>query len=123
MTVAAMLFGVITWALRYIDQLKEKHRAENQARNERKLEQLEAENKMLMERLRVDELATTKLEGEIRLLRSQHDHLVLAIDGIRENIVPRQEWEARMTGMEKQLTEIARKLSVGSMARTEPAHR
>jgi hypothetical protein len=71
---------------------------------------LEADIKAHDERLRLDELATTKLIGELALLEQAQTGLQESLRKIEDGMVPRAEWEQRMGHVEDQLGRIIVKL-------------
>jgi hypothetical protein len=70
----------------------------------------EVDIKKLVENLHADEIKTVKLEGDLNFLRHAHDGFDRQLGEIRENIVTRQEWESRMSAIEKQLHQILAQL-------------
>jgi predicted metal-dependent hydrolase len=66
-------------------------------------------------RTRANELQNMQLEGELKLLLQNHDHLDGALSEIKDAIVPRREWESRMLALEKGLAQIHSVLASLSM--------
>lgn len=66
------------------------------------------ENKLQTEefRIRALELQAEKFAGELKLLLQSHEHLGDTLEEIKAEIVPRSEWEHRMTSLEKGLSQI-----------------
>ncbi len=66
------------------------------------------------ERLRLDEMATLRLDSSLALMKNEHGHVVEDLSEIKRNQVPRQEWEAQMKNVTDRLSEIIAKLPRGS---------
>jgi len=62
------------------------------------------------ERLRIDELATTKLQGEVNLVAHTIKGFDRDLDEIKKHQVPRAEWETRMSGLESVLQRVLTKI-------------
>jgi hypothetical protein len=65
----------------------------------------------LAERLRVDEIATTRLVGELNLCTNKLTHLEADVHRLEEAHVPRAEWEKAIGNLQAQLADIQRRLS------------
>lgn len=53
-----------------------------------------------------NQLEIAKLQGDLRLMEANHKHLDDAVDNIQQTIVPRAEWDSRMTAMEQMLRTV-----------------
>lgn len=112
--VAAICFtavvGLVVALLKYAQSQRD-------ALMERRLNELEDKYADLLSagkdidmRLRTGEIQWAKFEGELKLLSQNHDHLDKSLSEIKDAIVPRAEWEHRMTAVEKLLMQIQQSL-------------
>jgi len=71
-------------------------------------------------RLVDEEKATIGIDGEMKLLKNNHDALNNALEEIKRNMITKTEFEPRMTNLERTLNQILAELrgrsSYGSMA-------
>lgn len=81
-----------------------------------------AKNEVLSERLRMDELETEKLRGKLALVEQGHNGLNDDLSEIRRQQVPRQEWETRMSAIERTLQTILERMriSTGTTGQRQP---
>ena len=121
LTVAATLLtagvGLYVTLLKYALGQKEKHDEQRhdglRAKIEREVEARQAvdrqvadDQKRTIERLHQDELATIKLQGELAMLRQSQEIHAKSFDDLEGKVVTKQEFEARMDGLEKALDRL-----------------
>jgi hypothetical protein len=75
----------------------------HRGRAETKSRELLDKHEKLAERLRLDEIKTVQLEGDLKLLAQRHENLDSDIREIKANQVPRIEWENRMSALDKSM--------------------
>ena len=69
--------------------------------------------------LKVD---VVRVEGQLNVLRSEHDSVDGMLQSIRTDMIGRREWEARMNGFEDALRGIREQLSnVARLMQSDPA--
>lgn len=90
-----------------IEQQRASLESEKVARLASEKQALENE-KRVIERLHMDELETTKLAGNLALLRQAHDSHSKAVEDLERNVVTKQEFEARMDSVQGWLERINR---------------
>ncbi len=119
--VLGALLGVYVALLKYTISEKDKHNEERFAAIQLKLtheaaaridgdKAAEEERKKLTERLHMDELAIVKLQGENALLRQTQDGHGKAFDELEDKVVTKQEFEARMDGLEKSIDRLTKSI-------------
>lgn len=67
------------------------------------------------------EIKTTQLEGEVKLLNTNHNRATSEFDAIRENMVLKSEWEPRQERLEHQVDEVLKELRSRGYGRTSSA--
>jgi len=84
------------------DNLKAEQKAEREKR--------EAAEKVFAERLRVDELETVKLMGDLQLAKARLEQLARDQEEMRRQGITRPEWERAMKEVDRRLEEIIERL-------------
>ena len=71
---------------------------------------------------RADPRDVVRVEGQLNVLRSEHDSVDGMLQSIRTDMIGRREWEARMNGFEDALRGIREQLSnVARLMQSDPA--
>lgn len=110
----------ITYDLK-IEQLRRQLEEEKVARLAAEKNALENEKKY-SERLHLDELETTKLAGNLALLKQAQEHHAKLVDDVERGAVTKQEFEARFDGVTDQLERIYREIERAARY-PQPQHR
>ena len=102
----SLLVGVFSWLFRYTMAQREKESERRLGTLETAGRECNALNVVLAERLRLDEIKTVQLEGRATLIESNHNSALTSLREIRDQQVPRSEWEQHNKHVEGQLTTI-----------------
>jgi hypothetical protein len=108
--VLTIIFGILLFTLKYA--IAQRDQEVNRRLGERESQSNEHSNdvKAVLERLRLEELKTVKMEGDLKLTNQAHDGLNNDIDDIKKTMITRQEFELRMTAIERMLQQILSQL-------------
>lgn len=82
------------------------------AERERRFRDLERDVDLLKTKEHAAEVAVVRVEGQLAVLRSEHESVVSVLEEIRADMIGRREWEARMNGFEESLRGIREQLQV-----------
>lgn len=108
--ILTVIFGILLFTLKYAIAQRDKE-------VDRRLDQRESQSndhsndlKAALERLRLEELKTVKMEGELKLTNQAHDGLNNDIEDIKKTMITSQVFEPRMTAIERMLQQILSQL-------------
>jgi len=104
------IVGIALVALRYAIGQRDKDVDRRLSGQETTAKETETDQKAIAERLRLEELKSVAMAGDIKVIQNNHSGLDQEMRDLRENIVTRGEWEARMTSLEARMTGIERML-------------
>ncbi len=82
------------------------------AERERRFRDLERDVDLLKTKEHAAEVAVVRVEGQLAVLRTEHESVVSVLEEIRADMIGRREWEARMNGFEESLRGIREQLQV-----------
>lgn len=82
------------------------------AERERRFRDLERDVDLLKTKEHAAEVAVVRVEGQLAVLRTEHESVVSVLEEIRADMIGRREWEARMNGFEESLRGIRDELQV-----------
>lgn len=74
------------------------------------LEEARKDRDSIRERLHADELATQKIQGEVNIVKNNHDKLADDVEEIKRTMVTRDLFDASVTNLKQQLTLILQQL-------------
>jgi hypothetical protein len=109
-----IVLGLATYALKYAIDQRDKEVDRRLKEGEEASKTHERDLKDATERLRQEEMRSIRLEGEMKLQSQAHSGLTDDLNSIKNNIVSRQEWESRMSAVERMLQQILTQLTPSS---------
>lgn len=110
----SIIVGIALMALKYAISQRDKDVDRRLADQEAGARESTTDQKAIAERLRLEELKSVAAAGDIKVIQNNHSGLDQEMRDLRENIVPRQEWESRMTHIERMLQQILTQIQPSS---------
>lgn len=108
--VFSLVLGIIGWLVRQLmaSQLREIER--RQSNTEAHAKKGDEEKAALNDRLRLDEIATERLNGRLALTEQARATLERDVARMQEDHVPRAEWERAMSTLTNSIEKLAQKI-------------
>jgi hypothetical protein len=82
------------------------------AERDRRFRALEADAELLKRSAHASEVSVIRVEGQLAVLRSEHESVESVLEEIRAEMLGRREWEVRMNTFEDSLRGIREQLQV-----------
>lgn len=123
-TVISIFLAVYSGLLKYTIAKRDEETTRRFERIDSENAAREAAEKALAERLRVDELETEKLRGRIAVLEAAQGAISSSLAEMKQQQVPRAEWERQIRTIEGQLATITGQLAqlVGHRGPLQSSH-
>jgi predicted nucleic acid-binding Zn-ribbon protein len=80
------------------------------AERDRRFRTLEGDAELLKRAAHAAEVSVIRVEGQLAVLRKEHESVVSVLEEIRADMLGRREWEVRMTAFEESLRGIREQL-------------
>jgi len=98
-TILTALFGALFMVSRYAY-------AGDKREAERRIVLLEQARDALREQLHADELATSKLQGDVNLVKNNHDQLAADVEEIKRTMVTRDLFDTAITSLKSLVQQV-----------------
>lgn len=104
--VLTTVFGVVLFSLKYAVSQRDKEIDRRLDTGETASLKHDKEIEINKERLHIEEKKSVEIDGKLKLVDQTHNTFSCDLDEIKKSIVPRQEWESRMTSIDRTLEKI-----------------